>query len=275
MATATVTHEQETKKAPLSLTPQAIAKVREIMATQDPLPAGLRIGVVGGGCSGFQYSMAFENQSGMMDETRSQALAGGRPSRFRSQSGVERGLFAPTSWANRAGSAARRERRRYRRCQPSATKNGKAASGAINAASGRSAKRTPLLASMAAVTPTASTTTTAAAIRNSASGVVIHGARAPSGVSASLPRRSRLEGCGNGSLAQADDLTADFADHGVTGTDAPIRTDRFMQALNAFGARQCGNQINRIHLRLLLSPSPRRRRNGRCPVWRAAPRPTS
>ena len=51
------------KKPPLMLTPQAITKVREIMATQDPLPAGLRIGVVGGGCSGFQYSMAFENQA--------------------------------------------------------------------------------------------------------------------------------------------------------------------------------------------------------------------
>lgn len=69
MATATVAPAQETeKKAPLHLTPQAIAKVREIMATQDPIPAGLRIGVVGGGCSGFQYSMAFENQSGMMDK---------------------------------------------------------------------------------------------------------------------------------------------------------------------------------------------------------------
>jgi len=34
------------KKAPLTLTAQAIAKVREIMATQDPLPAGLRIGVM-------------------------------------------------------------------------------------------------------------------------------------------------------------------------------------------------------------------------------------
>jgi iron-sulfur cluster assembly accessory protein len=67
--TASVATEQETeKKAPLILTPQAIAKVREIMATQDPLPAGLRIGVVGGGCSGFQYSMAFENASGMMDK---------------------------------------------------------------------------------------------------------------------------------------------------------------------------------------------------------------
>jgi iron-sulfur cluster assembly accessory protein len=53
---------------PLTLSPQAVAKVNEIMATQDPLPAGLRIGVVGGGCSGFQYSMSFENQAGMMDK---------------------------------------------------------------------------------------------------------------------------------------------------------------------------------------------------------------
>ena len=36
MATiATIAQEQETKKAPLILTPQAITKVREIMATQD------------------------------------------------------------------------------------------------------------------------------------------------------------------------------------------------------------------------------------------------
>ena len=52
----------------MTLTPPAIAKVREIMATQDPQPSGLRIGGVGGGCSGFQYSMAFEMQSGMMDK---------------------------------------------------------------------------------------------------------------------------------------------------------------------------------------------------------------
>jgi len=58
----------ETKTTPLNMTPSAIAKVREIMATQDPIPAGLRVGVVGGGCSGFQYSMAFENQAGMMDK---------------------------------------------------------------------------------------------------------------------------------------------------------------------------------------------------------------
>ena len=76
MATITPTPETEAqipasepaKAPPVTLTPQAIAKVREIMATQDPVPAGLRLGVVGGGCSGFQYSMSFENQSGMMDK---------------------------------------------------------------------------------------------------------------------------------------------------------------------------------------------------------------
>jgi iron-sulfur cluster assembly accessory protein len=56
------------KTTPVRLSDNAVNKVREIMATQDPLPAGLRIGVVGGGCSGFQYSMSFENQAGMMDK---------------------------------------------------------------------------------------------------------------------------------------------------------------------------------------------------------------
>src|SRR5258708_13494878 len=56
------------KKAPISLTPNAIAKVKEIMAQQTPVPAGLRVGVVGGGCSGFSYSMSFENASGLMDK---------------------------------------------------------------------------------------------------------------------------------------------------------------------------------------------------------------
>lgn len=67
MATATPEIAQ-VKSNPVNLTPNAVAKVREIMATQDPLPAGLRIGVVGGGCSGFQYSMSFENKAGMMDK---------------------------------------------------------------------------------------------------------------------------------------------------------------------------------------------------------------
>jgi len=71
MASATVTPEvveAPAPAAPVKLTGAAIGKVKEIMASQDPIPAGLRIGVVGGGCSGFQYSMSFENQSGMMDK---------------------------------------------------------------------------------------------------------------------------------------------------------------------------------------------------------------
>ena len=53
----------------VSLTGKAIEKVREILDMQDPTPAGLRISVVGGGCSGFSYSMAFENQPNMLDKT--------------------------------------------------------------------------------------------------------------------------------------------------------------------------------------------------------------
>jgi len=68
MATTTVPQTQPKTAAPV-LTPSAIAKVKEIMAQQTPVPSGLRLSVVGGGCSGFQYSMAFENGTGMMDKT--------------------------------------------------------------------------------------------------------------------------------------------------------------------------------------------------------------
>jgi len=53
----------------VQLTETAVGKVREILDTQEPKPAGLRIAVVGGGCSGFSYSMAFENTPGMLDKT--------------------------------------------------------------------------------------------------------------------------------------------------------------------------------------------------------------
>ena len=59
----------EVKNAPINLTPSAVAKVKEIMAQQNPVPTGLRVGVVGGGCSGFSYSMQFENGAGAMDKT--------------------------------------------------------------------------------------------------------------------------------------------------------------------------------------------------------------
>lgn len=53
----------------ITLTPTAVSKVKEILDMQDPKPAGLRIAVVGGGCSGFTYSMAFENNPGLLDKT--------------------------------------------------------------------------------------------------------------------------------------------------------------------------------------------------------------
>ncbi len=51
----------------VNLTPTAITKVKEIMAAQSPAPSALRVAVVGGGCSGFQYHMAFENASNGTD----------------------------------------------------------------------------------------------------------------------------------------------------------------------------------------------------------------
>lgn len=52
----------------LEITPTAVSKVKEIMAQQDPMPLGLRVAVVGGGCSGFSYQMNFENQTNPVDK---------------------------------------------------------------------------------------------------------------------------------------------------------------------------------------------------------------
>ncbi len=45
----------------LTLTPGAIAKVKSILAEQKD-ETGLRIAVVGGGCSGFQYQMTLDKE---------------------------------------------------------------------------------------------------------------------------------------------------------------------------------------------------------------------
>src|SRR3990172_10794660 len=44
----------------LQVTDTAPSKVKEIMAQQNPAPSALRVAVVGGGCSGFTYHMAFD-----------------------------------------------------------------------------------------------------------------------------------------------------------------------------------------------------------------------
>jgi iron-sulfur cluster assembly accessory protein len=53
----------------IQLTEMAVGKVNEILGMQEPRPAGLRIAVVGGGCSGFSYSMAFETAPNVLDKT--------------------------------------------------------------------------------------------------------------------------------------------------------------------------------------------------------------
>ena len=60
---------QEWKNIMVQMTERAIGKVKEIMSSQEPAPSGLRISVVGGGCSGFSYSMAFENTPNILDKT--------------------------------------------------------------------------------------------------------------------------------------------------------------------------------------------------------------
>ena len=46
---------------PVKLTPKAVEMVKEAVAREGLQGYGIRVGVVGGGCSGFQYSMDFEN----------------------------------------------------------------------------------------------------------------------------------------------------------------------------------------------------------------------
>lgn len=53
----------------IQLTTKAVSKVKEIMAQQNPQPLGLRVAVVGGGCSGFSYQMNFETEPNGIDKT--------------------------------------------------------------------------------------------------------------------------------------------------------------------------------------------------------------
>jgi iron-sulfur cluster assembly protein len=48
----------------ITLTDKGAEKVREFLSTQNAVAetAGLRVGVRGGGCSGFQYALAFDEQ---------------------------------------------------------------------------------------------------------------------------------------------------------------------------------------------------------------------
>jgi iron-sulfur cluster assembly accessory protein len=51
----------------ITLTPVAIAKIKAILAERKE-EAGLRVAVIGGGCSGFQYQMTLEKNASDGDE---------------------------------------------------------------------------------------------------------------------------------------------------------------------------------------------------------------
>jgi iron-sulfur cluster assembly protein len=51
----------------LTLTPTAIQKVKTILAERGE-DAGLRIAVIGGGCSGFQYQMTLDKEANADDQ---------------------------------------------------------------------------------------------------------------------------------------------------------------------------------------------------------------
>jgi iron-sulfur cluster assembly accessory protein len=53
----------------VNLTEHAAAKVRELIDRDQRPGFGLRVKVVGGGCSGLQYQLMFDNQIGELDQT--------------------------------------------------------------------------------------------------------------------------------------------------------------------------------------------------------------
>lgn len=53
----------------ISLTAKAAEKVREIREAENLGEQGLRVRVIGGGCSGFSYDLFFEDETTDLDQT--------------------------------------------------------------------------------------------------------------------------------------------------------------------------------------------------------------
>ncbi len=53
----------------INISDRAISKIKDIMQSENKLDSGLRIGVKGGGCSGFTYVIDFEDQPRSNDQT--------------------------------------------------------------------------------------------------------------------------------------------------------------------------------------------------------------
>ena len=52
----------------LKVTERAVAKVKQLMAADGKEGFGLRVAVLGGGCSGFQYGMSYEQEEKSEDQ---------------------------------------------------------------------------------------------------------------------------------------------------------------------------------------------------------------
>ena len=56
-------------ETPVALTPKAVEMVKDAMQREGLAGYGIRVGVMGGGCAGFQYSMDFEQAAKEGDVT--------------------------------------------------------------------------------------------------------------------------------------------------------------------------------------------------------------
>ena len=52
----------------INLTDKAVEKVRQLMSAEGKEGYGLRVAVKGGGCSGFEYGLTFEESAGEKDK---------------------------------------------------------------------------------------------------------------------------------------------------------------------------------------------------------------
>ncbi len=58
----TPSEAQETKKVPITLTPAAVEAARAALAKRGTPQSAIRLGIKGGGCSGFSYVIEYEDE---------------------------------------------------------------------------------------------------------------------------------------------------------------------------------------------------------------------
>jgi iron-sulfur cluster assembly protein len=64
----TTTRQRRPRPKAVSLTDAAAERVREIMAKADKPAVGIRVGVKNGGCAGQEYTFAYADEIGPLDE---------------------------------------------------------------------------------------------------------------------------------------------------------------------------------------------------------------